>query len=153
MKFHEGQHVWLAPFKDDPDPRNWSARQMATIDEYDKDCTAATICEAYRDRPSDVDGLREFHPNQIEGAAVYMVTQCGVHHELGFGLAVHTLAEAKDQVIALDKAWLKWSETGKKHEDKFYQLAIDHYEGCDIYVELDGIEYWFTEDDEWEEHC
>jgi hypothetical protein len=152
VKLFVGQKVWLAAFDDNGNmkPEDASPREPAEIDGHDPDCVTATIFATHR-KHTDADGLREFMPNQIEGAAVYMITQCRrpSHHMVAFGRAVKDLKEAADVVSEFDSQYAEWCK-GKKF-DKHLEIALKHYEGCDVYVDLDGKTYTFTEDNIWEE--
>lgn len=146
--------VWLAP----PSPREFAMvnPQFDETMEFDIADPGYRMYSGSVDphEPGD-DGEREFSEDQIEGAAVYMETQCHKHSEIGFGKAVTTLEEATAVVKALDKLWQKWDASGfDKQElanyDRNWRMAVSHFEGCDIYVDLDGQRYTFNENDEWE---
>jgi hypothetical protein len=102
------------------------------------------------------DGEREFTVDQIEGPALVVEPQCHVHTFLGFGPVVRTLRDATLLLQRLTCAWVMMQE-GKDgwrlHADgtelsREEKQAVEHFEGCDVVVWIDGIRYSSVGDDE-----
>jgi hypothetical protein len=170
-RYFDGQHVWLPAFDNgnNVEPRQFAVCNPQTGDgEWDpeSDMYSANVGFLQNGIAKHDDGERELMEDQIEGAAVYLSDlQCG-HRVIGFGPAVHTLEKALEVVQHLDMCYElyddmygggdfgEWAELCASQEivtSESEFLAVRHFEGADVCVDLDGKTWMLSENDVWEE--